>query len=108
MSITKDHSLVTSGPYGIVRHPSYTGGIMTVASVFLLHATKGSWVRESGLLQYLPGKVAAGIFVFLITPATVVLLLRMKAEDRALRRQFGDKWDSWAARVRYMIIPGII
>jgi protein-S-isoprenylcysteine O-methyltransferase Ste14 len=81
---------------------------MTIASIFLLHATKGSWVRESGLLRYLSGKVAAGIFVFLITAGPPFLLLRMKAEDRALQRQFGDRWDTWEARVRYMIIPGIL
>ena len=107
MSIMKDHSLVTSGPYGIVRHPSYTGSLMVVVSIFLLHATKGSWVRESGVLGYLSGKVAAGIFTFINAAAVPALLFRMKAEDRALRRQFGDGWDAWAARVRYMIIPGI-
>ena len=108
MSVTNDHSLVTTGPYGIVRHPSYTGTIMTTVSSFLLHATKGSWVRESGLIRHLPGKIAAGIFMFVITSAPLALLLRMKVEDRAMRRQFRDKWDAWAARVRYMLIPGIL
>ena len=81
---------------------------MTTASSFLLHATKGSWTRESGLIRYLPGKVAAGIFAFIIAVAPLALLMRMRVEDRAMRRQFRDKWDAWAARVRYMIIPGIL
>ena len=81
---------------------------MTTVSSFLLHATKGSWVRESGLMRYLPGKIAAGIFAFVITSAPLALLLRMRVEDRAMRSQFQDKWDAWAARVRYMIIPGIV
>ena len=105
----KDHRLVTTGPYRIVRHPSYTGGIMLVPCVFLLHATKGSWVRESGLLRYLPGQIVAGIFAFIMAVGLPTpVLLRMKAEDGALRKRFGDEWDAWAARVRYMIIPGIL
>ena len=107
MSIMKDHQLVTTGPYRIVRHPSYTGGIMLVLCVFLLHATKGSWVRESGILRHLSAKIAAGIFTFIIAVA-LGALSRMKAEDRVLQRRFGDKWDAWAAKVRYMIIPGIL
>ena len=82
---------------------------MFIPCVFLLHATKGSWVRESGILRYLPAKIAAGIFTFIIAMGLPYgALSRMKAEDRALRRRFGDKWDVWAAKVRYMIIPGIL
>ena len=109
MSIMKDHQLVTTGPYRIVRHPSYTGGIMLIPCVFLLHATKGSWVWESGILRYLSAKIVAGVFTFIIAMGLPYgVLTRMKAEDKVLRGRFGDKWDAWATRVRYMIIPGII
>ena len=108
MSIMKDHQLVTTGPYSIVRHPSYAGGIMFIPCVVLLHATKGSWVRESGVLRYFSAKIAAGIFTFLMAMVLPGVHWRMKAEDRILQRQFGDKWDAWAARVRYKIIPGIL
>ena len=82
---------------------------MFVPCVFLLHATQGSWVRESGVLRYLSAKIAAGIFTFIVAMGLPYgVLWRMMAEDRVLRRQFGDKWDAWAARVRYMIIPGIL
>ena len=108
MSVMKDHRLVTTGPYRIVRHPSYTGVIMTCTSIALLHATRGSWVRESGLLRYVPGKIGVAIFALVIAVTPPALLLRMKTEDSAMRKRFGDEWDAWAARVRYMIIPGIL
>ena len=44
MSIRKDHMLVTSGPYGIVRHPGYTGALLAVGGMLLLHASEVSFV----------------------------------------------------------------
>ena len=38
---------------------------------------------------------------------TVLAFARVPKEDTALRNQFGKKWDDWAKRVPYAIIPGI-
>ena len=40
MSIRKDHMLITSGPYGVVRHPGYTGFLLVVIGMLLLHASE--------------------------------------------------------------------
>ena len=86
---------MTTGPYSIVRHPGYVAGtILTHISVLLIHATRGSWVRESGLLRFFPGKMGATLFVIVFGLAASTLLGRMTAEDRALRVRFRDKWDA--------------
>ncbi|KAK2463349.1 hypothetical protein APHAL10511_004660 [Amanita phalloides] len=108
ITIQKDHKLVTTGPYSIIRHPSYTGIIMLMASAILLTMTKGSWVRESGLLCGLPGQILVGAFALATGVGNVALLLRIKDEERELRKRFGKQWDRWAVKVRYLLIPGIL
>ena len=46
MSIRRDHKLVTSGPYGVVRHPGYTGILLVVSGMLLLHASEVSFLLE--------------------------------------------------------------
>jgi len=36
----KDHILIKSGPYAIVRHPSYTGLLIVFIGMILIHGTK--------------------------------------------------------------------
>jgi len=40
MSIRKNHKLITSGPYAIVRHPSYVGVILVASGLMLIHGSK--------------------------------------------------------------------
>ena len=107
-SIQKDHELIVSGPYSVVRHPSYTGGILVSGGWFLWQLSKGSWIIESGLWNTMMGRLLLliHISVFNILGSSFVLA-RMSKEDIALRNQFGKKWDDWAKRVPYSIFPGI-
>ena len=40
MSIRRNHKLIMSGPYAIVRHPSYVGSILVVSGMMLIHGSK--------------------------------------------------------------------
>ena len=108
VSIQKDHELIVSGPYSVVRHPSYTGLILVYGGLFPWHLSKGSWIIESGLWNTMLGKLIVVIYfsIFNII-GSVFLLARMSKEDIALRNQFGKKWDDWAKSVPYSIFPGI-
>ena len=78
--ITQDHDLITSGPYRIVRHPIYT------AMLGLLVAT--------GLVLSRPIGLAAGLLTFVAGTA-----LRVRVEEKLLRRTFGETYDSYARQV---------
>ncbi|KAF9551715.1 hypothetical protein CPC08DRAFT_715020 [Agrocybe pediades] len=107
-SIQKDHQLVTDGPYAFVRHPSYTGLVLSHPGWVLWNFGQGSWVKESGLWNTLVGKVVVlSYFVIMIFGMLYLVLNRIADEDAALRQQFGKRWDEWAKKVPYYIIPGV-
>jgi len=107
-SIQKEHELIVSGPYSVVRHPGYTGYILLSVGWLLWQLSKGSWIVESGLWNMMLGKLLVVIYFSAFNILTSVLAFaRMSKEDTALRNQFGKKWDDWAKRVPYSIFPGI-
>jgi protein-S-isoprenylcysteine O-methyltransferase Ste14 len=86
VAIQPGHTLVTSGVYGVIRHPSYLG---------LLVNTLG-WV-----LAFRSG-VGLVITALIIPP----LLARIRAEERLLHSQFGAEYDAYRARTS-RLIPGL-
>ena len=82
----RGQQVVQGGPYRIVRHPGYAGGLL-------------SWL-------------AAPVFfssVWLIVPMALVMaasVLRTALEDRTLREELPG-YEEYASRVRYRLIPGI-
>lgn len=107
VSIRKDHKLVTTGPYGVVRHPSYSGIVLVYIGAACWFGSRGSWLRESGVLDTTGGRVAFGTYGFLMTAILVALLKRGAVEDRAMRQTFGKQWDEWALKVPYSFVPWI-
>eukprot|EP01111_Echinosteliopsis_oligospora_P013808 TRINITY_DN5048_c0_g2_i2.p1 TRINITY_DN5048_c0_g2~~TRINITY_DN5048_c0_g2_i2.p1 ORF type:complete len:192 (+),score=19.26 TRINITY_DN5048_c0_g2_i2:184-759(+) len=87
ISVTQEQTLVTTGPYKKLIHPSYTGLFM-------------AWI---GLCFYIENfapyfKYYAAISGFFIC------ILRIPKEERMLRQHFGQKWDKYASE-RYRLIP---
>jgi protein-S-isoprenylcysteine O-methyltransferase Ste14 len=86
VAIQPGHTLVTSGVYGVIRHPSYLG---------LLVSTLG-W----GLA------FRSGVGVLLTALTLLPLLARIRAEEQLLHTQFGDEYDVYCARTS-RLVPGL-
>jgi len=86
VAIQPGHTLVTTGIYRIVRHPSYLG---------LLVASLG-WVLA----------FRSGIGVLLTALTLVPLIARIRAEERLLLTQFGAEYDAYRGRTS-RLVPGI-
>jgi protein-S-isoprenylcysteine O-methyltransferase Ste14 len=80
----RNHRVVTTGPYRIVRHPGYVAGASLSLSVPLI----------------------VGSFFALIPACGIVILYvaRAELEDRLLRRDL-DGYQAYADRVRYRLLP---
>ncbi|KAJ6498483.1 hypothetical protein C8R47DRAFT_1111891 [Mycena vitilis] len=106
LGIRTDHHLITSGVYGFVRHPSYSGGILAGIGVALCTLTPGAWMVECTGLAASRGVIAA-LWTVGLTGATVGLRTRMGKEDAMLRERFGRQWDEWAKCVPCWLVPGV-
>ena len=85
--ITKkaDHRIVDSGPYGIVRHPIYTGLLLAVLATMVakgtlfgligaLIITVGIWMKARLEEQFLRGEVWARSLTILTASALPMLI----------------------------------
>ncbi|KAF8893031.1 hypothetical protein BD779DRAFT_1508421 [Infundibulicybe gibba] len=106
--IQQDHKLITHGPYSIVRHPAYSGLLFESIGMILWYGSRGSFLRESGTLDGLAGRMLVATFVAIRLTRNCLLARGMVGEDKALRQKFGDEWDVWARRVPYRLIPGVL
>jgi protein-S-isoprenylcysteine O-methyltransferase Ste14 len=78
--------LVSTGPYRLVRHPGYTGGILYLIFTGL---ALGSWWAES-----------------LAIPMLILTLRRTRMEDSMLRDGL-EGYGDYSAKVRFRLIPGV-
>jgi protein-S-isoprenylcysteine O-methyltransferase Ste14 len=86
VAIQPGHTLVTTGLYGVVRHPSYLG--------LLVNSLGWALAFRSG--------VGVLLTALLIPP----LVARIRAEERLLRSQFGDEYEVYCNRTS-RLIPGL-
>lgn len=108
LAVKKDHQLITTGPYAIVRHPSYTACIILFAGSALVTLGRGSWLTEcAAIWSSAFGRVGAGLLIGWWIWATKVLIGRTKSEDAILKKEFGPQWETWVENTPYKLFPGI-
>jgi len=83
--VRDNHRLVTRGAYRLLRHPAYTGLLLYLTGLGLV--TTSLWC-----------------LFLLVTPALVILLLRIRKEERFLHRHFGAEYERWRART-WRLVP---
>ena len=83
VAIRADHELVRRGPYRLLRHPSYTGLLMTFLGFAL---GLGNWLSLAAML-----------------PVVLAFLWRIQVEERVLAAAFGDRYATYARETRRLI-----
>ena len=105
LRVRREQTLVTSGPYALVRHPMYLGLVLVHAGWMLLFAlgSGGAFARAwpaLALACWMAVAVGGCVLSGFVTS-------RAKSEDEMLRGHFGEVWDRWAEKTRYRVIPGV-
>ena len=85
VSISPDHRIVESGPYRLLRHPSYTGALLAILGMGIC---MGNWIS----------------FAVLVVPPVFAMGYRIGVEERALTEFFGDGYRKYSGRT-YRLIP---
>ncbi|KAJ6473161.1 hypothetical protein C8R45DRAFT_1054884 [Mycena sanguinolenta] len=105
--IVRNHKLVTTGPYSLCRHPSYTGAVLAYIGLLCYYGSPGSWFMECVFKGTTSGKVFGIGYALMMSLIVAGLLSRIKKEDEGLKREFGEEWIEWAAKVPYVLIPWV-
>jgi protein-S-isoprenylcysteine O-methyltransferase len=84
VAIASEHQVVDSGPYRLIRHPSYTGALIAFVGFGLC---LGNWL--SLLLTTLPISAA--------------FLWRIRVEERALLEALGDDYRAYMRRTKQLL-----
>lgn len=84
VTLKENHTLIRSGPYRFVRHPIYTGILTAIAGTFL---------------ALIPSLAALLIFLFI----TAIFLLKLRREEKLMRRQFPDEYPAYQQHVKGLI-----
>lgn len=84
IAIQPGQELIRRGPYRLLRHPSYTGALLTVVGFGLA-------------LGQMPAALAV------IVPITAAFLWRIRVEERMLAEAFPESWPDYARSTRRLI-----
>jgi protein-S-isoprenylcysteine O-methyltransferase Ste14 len=86
--VQDEHRLVDTGPYRLLRHPAYTGSLLSMIG---LGFAMGNWLS---------------LAVMVLVPLAAYAY-RIRVEEQALRSRFGESYERYAA-TRWRLVPFLI
>ena len=85
--VGEDHRVVDTGPYRLIRHPSYTGLLMAALGVGI---ALDNWLSVAACLL----------------PALTGFTIRLLSEERTLAAELGEPYRAYMTRTK-RLIPGV-
>ncbi|MGE5326727.1 MAG: methyltransferase family protein [Deltaproteobacteria bacterium] len=87
VTIKRDHRLIRTGPYAMIRHPIYSGLLLALlGTAFVVGEVRG---------------FLAVVFAF------VAWFVKSRAEERFLREEFGEEYEAYR-RHTYAFVPYLL
>lgn len=85
VAVHKNHKVINTGPYMLLRHPSYTGLLLQILAVAIAYQNLIS-------------------VMMIMVPTTYVLMRRIRHEERILKRALGMEYRLYS-RKTYSLLP---
>jgi protein-S-isoprenylcysteine O-methyltransferase Ste14 len=82
--VQTDHQVVDTGPYRLIRHPSYTGLLTLELGLGIM---LGTWLSIPACLL----------------PPLIAFSIRLVTEERVLARELGDPYRAYMARTKRLL-----
>lgn len=105
LTVKDNQRIITTGPYGVVRHPAYVGGALIGVGSVLVHFGRGSWFAAYGGLDSLLGKLLSAAWVAWLVGIPSMLIWRVDKEEEVLRGACGEEWEAYTKKTPYRFIP---
>ncbi|RMG68055.1 MAG: isoprenylcysteine carboxylmethyltransferase family protein [Calditrichaeota bacterium] len=87
VTIREDHQLITSGLYGVIRHPAYAGALLSFLGLGMVFS---NWLS----------------LLIILVPIFLAFRYRIQVEEAALQEAFGQSYERYRRRTR-KLIPGL-
>ncbi|HYB86712.1 MAG TPA: isoprenylcysteine carboxylmethyltransferase family protein [Streptosporangiaceae bacterium] len=84
VKISPGQPVVSNGPYRVLRHPGYAGGLLAIAAVGLLN---GNWVGLASV----------------VLPWLVLIVWRIRVEENALLTALDGRYRAYAAHHKRLV-----
>lgn len=106
--LTAPDTLITTGVYRFVQHPSYIGVAFLYPFAGLVFNSSSSLACFFGddVLKWVRG-LPEFVVAVLVVSSLVFFTVRVKDEEKMLKAEFGDEWVRWSSRTK-RLIPGIL
>jgi protein-S-isoprenylcysteine O-methyltransferase Ste14 len=84
VDVSADQDVITRGPYRVLRHPGYTGGLLAMIGIGVIYA---NWVGLAGFA----------------VPCLVIIIWRIRIEEAALFKTAGAAYRAYAAHHKRLV-----
>ena len=84
VAIAADHRVIDTGPYRLIRHPSYSGAVLALVGLGMCYC---NWLS----------------LALVVIPPSAAFLWRINIEERALTSALGEAYANYKAHTRRLI-----
>ncbi|WP_181391617.1 methyltransferase family protein [Methanospirillum lacunae] len=81
--VKKEHTLIKSGPYQIVRHPIYTGFLVGIIGSALM--------------------IGSFLFFYILVVVLIVFIIKIRIEEKLMLTRFPDEYTQYKKDVKALI-----